>query len=157
MIGAARPDGEGEALAASGGGGGAPLPFEGVDDVTDAPACPTNCCSTGSNFSASACCRNSTRISVPLAARLSRSRAIVAKRETVPLSPRSASELLLSIATTEIAVRAPSPPLCPPLANCWSEAAISRAPAFLSAITSVDAPSLSIRTSKDRMRRILSA
>ncbi len=116
---------------------------------------PTSCWSTGRSCAASACSRKTTRISVPLLAFWSRSSATCASRATVEGSPRSATELAPSTATTLVAC--PPPPCAGVPTSPWSAVAISRAPAFLSAITRVAAPSVSIRWSTSRTRRILSA
>ena len=114
--------------------------------------CPTSCCNTGSNLSASACCRKTTLISDPAAARLSRSTMMVAKRATARASPRSAIEFELSIGEIATVPRGP-----PAVDSACSDVAISRAPALRSGITRVSALSLSRRDKSWRTRRMLSA
>jgi hypothetical protein len=99
-----------------------------------------------------------TLISVPLRAWVSSSRAIWVSLATADGSPRSATELEPSTATTD--TPAPEPavaPPCPPPDRPCSAAATSRALALRSAMTRVDAASVSTRRSTSRMRRTLSA
>ena len=120
---------------------------------------PTSCWSTGNSCSASAFSRNTTLISVPFFARASRSSATWARRATVPGSPRSATAFEPSTATTDtVAPDATPPPLAEPLPlNPCNAAATSRAPALRSAITRVDALSVSTRRNTSRTLRTLSA
>ena len=75
----------------------------------------------------------------------------------MPASPRIATELLLSIGTTVAEAGAAFSPPPPFVTSAWSEVAISRAPAFLSATICVAAVSRSMRAITWRMRETLSA
>jgi hypothetical protein len=95
-------------------------------------------------------------ISVPLRAWVSSSRAICVRRATAEGSPRRATELEPSTATTDTPAPGAAPP-CPPPERPCSAVATSRALAFRSAMTRVEAASVSTRRSTSRMRRTLSA
>ena len=123
--------------------------------LTAPPCCPTSCCNTGSSIWASACFRNTTRTSLPLAAALSRSATVRASSATSAGSPRSATLLELSIGTTPTFAVASPPRVA--WVSSRNDVASSRAPACLSGTTCVTSRERSMLRSMARTRRTLSA